>query len=1572
MLLAICAAVLSAAACLGGTAAVEPEVRVRQCADGPGLFIDGRRTVPWMFSCRDGTRSRPVSNGWTRCSFRVRPDSDRARCQFHLRCAFPAKRGFIRYRNFSVTSNGVEMLGFRKAFDDEKSLAAHWRMWPTPQMTGWTNYLDHGEWVQEVGPVEDVKARGNYVPNSRRFDLAKGVVYDVSFEVRSDVVEWIQPNLYSVDTTGVHYCPVMMDSDDFLSNQVKMAAAAGVDIVSYLYEGSWIGPGDDYDFTELDAISDRILRANPRALLVPRFGVDAPGGWLEAHPEARMRYDSPSGQVSRLPSVAHPGYRAAACRYVRAVAGHMRARYPRSFAGMHINGQHTHEWFYYDSPTRFHGYDPATLESFGEDPPTVAERSAREPWGLVNSGPSARRVFRFNRHLQNCMADFLAQLAHAAREATDGKKLVIMFYGYAFELASMGTAAANSGHYGLQRLVDMSAGDIDMMAAPIPYGDRGWTGISAEMGSTDTLLRAGILPMDENDTRTHLDRVTPRRLAARQQTCDVVTRELTQGVFRNVGCWFFDLNGRGWWEDPELWRCMSEIRPLAEDAYAAMRPVSPEVALVNDEDSILRMSARVPGATGGWAFITEPRLRPAQAGFSSGFYLCSDIARRPIGAKLQVFLSSWGISDENLERMVRQRSTNPATRVWVWAPGWIADDGTTGTGRMDRLTGFRFRRVARSVEERERFEPLFTVEEGSGVEVWSRWKDGSPRVAIRRDGGGWSVFMGRPEFRTPAMLRRLAALAGVHSCLPDGETGKANAWNRDSRVLVQAVTNGQVKVAMPDGTEKTLAMRTGQCAVLDAGCSARMSDASGAGLPAYREDDWCAGWVWTGAPGGERWFRRTFICDPATLTKAAVQFAADDRAEVQVNGRRVGAVCSWAKPTVADTVLPLLRNGENAIQVKASNTGSSAGLMCELDLVGKDGNVVKIGTGGDWEAATSPDGPWRPAREFMRLPQPPYGETPYMDFRNGRELKTDAFSPGEPPPPSPPLETAIRRRDGAMRYYENGVEKPFISYRTPSAGVHRQSRFQFLSGFDAAGVGLAEISLPFGMRCIKSDGAVDTAAIEREIVSALHFTSNMNVICFFNVDAPAWYVKAHPEGRFAFSDGRVIDRMSFADENYRRDMAAALARAVEFLKTRPYYGRIAGFGLDGGFDGQFMQWTDHGYRSMGDYSAPMRKLFGGDPPDAARRRGGANDIYLDPVKDADVLAYNRLFGSASADFLLACARAIKEASDRRKIVGAYYGKFFSIAGYLETGELAIRKVLDSPDVDYLVAVEYHQRPAGSPHSLSAPTGSYTMHSKMFMDEADIRTFLDGQKNWGYAGDAKGTESMIRKMFAQSFTRGHAIHWYDLFGGWYEHPAIRETIASVQRIASRHCGDPVTPAEMAVVCDEESFMHAKSAIKSETARGLLHFQNGALGRIGAPFDVYFADDLAAAPRYRFYVFLFCFAPSAAGRSAIAAAKASGAGWMEVNPGEKAPSPSEYREAARAAGVAIISGHDDVMVCTGRGLLSVHAGSSGRKTLHWPRTATFRDAVTGERVAENVKEISIDMRMGETRLLDVEGW
>ena len=788
----ICAGLLIAFAAGCGSDSPEPEVRVRRTSDGVGLFINGRRVEPWMFSGRDGTRSKSVGKEWTKYTLFTKSETDRARCQFHLRCVFPEREGTVRYRNFLVTTNGVEVGGFSRAFDSAASLRERWNMWPTVQMTGWTNYVEKGEWVQQVGPIGERKMRANYVPNSKCFDLKAGVEYRIEFEVKSDVVTWIQPNMYAVDETGRGYTQVMMDTDDFYMGQVKLAAEAGVDIVSYLWQSSWIDE-NAYDFTELDAISDRTLRANPKALLVPRFGIDAPKRWLDRHPDAQMIFDGTGGPKSGYASPSSRIYREAACDYVRALVRHMQERYPKSFAGVHICGQETHEWFYHQAHARMNGYDPATAADFGGPAPTAAERSAHAPDGILLSGPSAPKVARFNRLLNEEMADLLATVAKAARRATGGRKLVIMFDGYTFELASSGNGPGNVGHYALQHLLDTADGAIDMIAAPIPYGDRGWKGMSSTMGSVDTIVRAGVMPMDENDTRTHLDKVTPRRLSAPQETYDVLERELAQGIFRNVGCWFFDLNGRDWFGDERMWQKMIEARPLAKRIYAEGKPVAPDCALINDENSLMWVSAKVGGFHFGWPFVTETRLMPAKAGLSSGHYLLSDVAREPVPAKLQLFLSAFAPTDADLSAIVEQRRTQPATRVWCWAPGLMGEDGRESMGRMNALTGFTFKRASAAVEAKEKYTPLFTVEEEPGVEVWARWSDGTPRVAVRKDGDGHSVFMGLPDYKPP-MLRRLAKLAGVKLLLSDGEVGKVHAWSRGERVLRQSVETGKVEI----------------------------------------------------------------------------------------------------------------------------------------------------------------------------------------------------------------------------------------------------------------------------------------------------------------------------------------------------------------------------------------------------------------------------------------------------------------------------------------------------------------------------------------------------------------------------------------------------------------------------------------------------------------------------------------------------------------------------------------------------------------------------------------------------------
>lgn len=481
------------------------------------------------------------------------------------------------------------------------------------------------------------------------------------------------------------------------------------------------------------------------------------------------------------------------------------------------------------------------------------------------------------------------------------------------------------------------------------------------------------------------------------------------------------------------------------------------------------------------------------------------------------------------------------------------------------------------------------------------------------------------------------------------------------------------------------------------------------------------------------------------------------------------------------------------------------------------------------------------------------------------------------------LTAEVKNINGSPVLLLNGQAVPAMLYRTAINFRNETAMNRFITRFDRNNIHLAELSIDLNSLW-EADNSLNTKALDRMIMSAFFYAPDIKPVIFFGLNAPEHLVKKYPLERFTGNTG-VIEQLSYASDIYRKETAAILKKIIACIKKRPYYNRIAGFGFGGGEDGQFMQWTGRNLNFIGDYSVPMQKYyhrllqkkygtieklnaawqksylnFSEIPiPSVKRRTGDGVKHFLDPVTDGDIADFNRAFADSVADFLLDCAAAVKEACEHKKITMAYYGKFFSIAGHLQWGELAIEKVLNSPALDCLIAVEYNQRSSGNPHSVSAVPESYALHNKIFIDEADIRTFLSGAKNWAYAGTGFETVSMIRKMFIFNHVRGHGIHWYDIHGGAFENDAVIESIATVNRIARKNPAVRRKNAEIAFIVDENSFLHTTVMIRKFTGRYLQHMQNGAWNRIGAPFDVYFSGDLIAGrvPDHKMYVFTNSF-------------------------------------------------------------------------------------------------------------------
>ena len=422
---------------------------------------------------------------------------------------------------------------------------------------------------------------------------------------------------------------------DTLGDTVALAATAEVDFVTFSTdsswgcEGWWNPPEMPEDYSKIDNEFARLMKINPKALLVPRIMTDAPD-WMHArHPDLRMIYEPHCSLV--MSSVSSRLYRKAACGAVESLSRHLRAKFPRNYAGLQISGQNSAEWFYMLSQTEYlSGYDPATCAAFREwlkgrgdagwataEIPTCAERRKAAP---------PPRVVEFARFRNREMASFLAELGAAAKRGSGGEALTFFFYGYAWELG--GTKAPETGHFDFAWLMKNAHGKIDAFSSPLSYSSRNLTGSTVMMSAAESVLRNGYLWFNEIDHRTHLEEMwdhmalfTP--YADPNATREILMRDSAADILRGYGDWWMDLFGRGWYRDANMWKLRGELNRLDDIVAARKRPYSPQIASVVHEDSFLR---------GGWdARRSGLRNRKgfATCGADYGQYLLEDILENP-------------------------------------------------------------------------------------------------------------------------------------------------------------------------------------------------------------------------------------------------------------------------------------------------------------------------------------------------------------------------------------------------------------------------------------------------------------------------------------------------------------------------------------------------------------------------------------------------------------------------------------------------------------------------------------------------------------------------------------------------------------------------------------------------------------------------------------------------------------------------------------------------------------------------------------------------------------------------------
>ena len=781
--------------------------RIDASAGAPRLMIDGKPVRARIFWGGPGSRPLPIKAGAQELDFEFSPtETEPAKATMHLRFGETAGDIYLDDIHIRDVTAGQDVMSPQAFEKGQADFTSHWTSWPVgPQNTVGTIQVEPGcgrngsggLHVKLTAPPKGSAWPDFHIYHHANLALQRGHRYQVRLWVRAEPARNLTISFYR---PGTQYVFLGGPSSPFVE-QIKLAAAVGVDLVSFPMMLPWPKPGEKVDWTSVDVQCQAVLDVNPRALLLPRIGMWPAAWWRQAHPEEMMVWDQGTNHHNDA-VVASPIYRHDAAERLSALVRHLEEKFGPHMLGYHPAGQNTDEWFYQDTwGSALNGYakadqrawrawlagryaNDAVLRAAWRDGqvtremavvPTPAARRA-SPAGNLRDPVAERPLIDFAEFQQEMMAGCVGELARAVRQASGGKKLVFFFFGYVFEFGPVHNGPATAGHYAMRSV--LASPDIDVLCSPISYYDRGLGHSAPAMTAAESVALAGKMWLYEDDTRTYLGTGTAPGWYDAVDTIEKTNQELLrntgQCALRNFGTWWMDLGTTGWFNDPRMWAEMARLKALDEPLMTSPRPFQPEVAAVIHERSMVRV------AFGGDA-VTRPGVyevrRPlGRMGAPYGQYFLEDVAAGRVGAKMHVFLTAWCLSPA--ERRQLLDATQKSLRVWCYAPGYQEANGTS-LEAMRELTGFTMKQVSpekaqaeptdrgraiglhESLGVNKPVKPLFAAADATPEETLATYSDGSAAVALRRTASGTNLFVGPPGL-TSELLRLAARQAGVH------------------------------------------------------------------------------------------------------------------------------------------------------------------------------------------------------------------------------------------------------------------------------------------------------------------------------------------------------------------------------------------------------------------------------------------------------------------------------------------------------------------------------------------------------------------------------------------------------------------------------------------------------------------------------------------------------------------------------------------------------------------------------------------------------------------------------------------
>jgi hypothetical protein len=391
-----------------------------------------------------------------------------------------------------------------------------------------------------------------------------------------------------------------------------------------------------------------------------------------------------------------------------------------------------------------------------------------------------------------------------------------------------------------------------------------------------------------------------------------------------------------------------------------------------------------------------------------------------------------------------------------------------------------------------------------------------------------------------------------------------------------------------------------------------------------------------------------------------------------------------------------------------------------------------------------------------------------------------------------------------------------------------------------------------------------------------------------------WYAYHNQEPKLKDANG---NRSVFPDSSstiYFNAASNYVADIVRYVESRPYAESVAGyqiavfdggeFQLPAGYYGYsdavrsaFQRWLETRYTTVTHlqtaWNDPTLSAFAAATVPAVSDFTSADwGAFRDPSVRRNVIDFSEFWQDKNAGFLLDLCRIVKETSSGNPLTGAFYGYILETGQAFYKGHHALRKVLDSPCVDFLAApYSYVYRApvwlgaanadigAGAYHG---PADSILSNGKFFFSEDDSRTYLTTDDQKSFFTNVTGTVAHLQRNRLINFCRGTGLWRLDLYGdGWYNSTELMQELGLQKRLDERMAADPDRSAgyapDVALIIDEKSSFYVATLSDTNAGQrlGISMFLRDHLCRGGVNYGVYLLSDLIAGRVPDCSVYLF---------------------------------------------------------------------------------------------------------------------